>query len=191
MESSRRQQAQASLGYDFEKEDQRRETALAKEQERVDRQKAKRQKMLNSSSYRAMETTAKWMDKYYLDPLIGLLPGGIGDLLSSVFVFPFIYFSLCVVKSIPLTLAVICNILKDMLLGMIPFFIGDIIDVFNRSYIDNLKLIVGFINDDRDVINEVNRKAFWSGVVIFIFCFLIYLMFRLVAWCASAIIGLF
>ena len=35
MESSRRQQAQADLGMDFAKEDQKREAALAKEQARM------------------------------------------------------------------------------------------------------------------------------------------------------------
>ena len=35
MESSRRQQAQADLGMDFAKEDQKREAALAKEQARA------------------------------------------------------------------------------------------------------------------------------------------------------------
>ena len=37
MGSSRRQQAQADLGMDFAKEDQKREAALAKEQARADK----------------------------------------------------------------------------------------------------------------------------------------------------------
>ena len=47
MESSRRQQAQADLGMDFAKEDQKREAALAKEQARADKKAAKREKMMN------------------------------------------------------------------------------------------------------------------------------------------------
>lgn len=39
MESSRRQQAQADLGMDFAKEDQKREAALAKEQERINKRR--------------------------------------------------------------------------------------------------------------------------------------------------------
>ena len=112
MESSRRQQAQADLGMDFAKEDQKRKAALAKEQARADKKAAKREKMMNMPSYRLMVGTAKYMDKWFLDPILGfILPAGIGDALSSVFAFPFIYYSLCVVKSIPLTLAVIFNIL--------------------------------------------------------------------------------
>ena len=131
MESSRRQQAQADLGMNFTKEDQKREAALAKEQERANKKAAKREEMMNRSSYRVMVTTAKYMDKWFLDPIIGfILPVGIGDALSSVFAFPFIYYSLCVVKSIPLTLAVIYYILMDVLIGAIPFCIGDVLDIF-------------------------------------------------------------
>ena len=183
MESSRRQQAQAGLGMDFAKEDQKRKAALAKEQARADKKAAKREKMMNMPSYRLMVGTAKYMDKYFLDPILGFfLPAGIGDVLSSVFAFPFIYYSLCVVKSIPLTLAVIYNILKDVLIGAIPFYIGDILDVFKRSYVENLKLITGYIEDDKEIINKVNEKAFWTAVVIAVLCWLIYLI---ISWAIS------
>ena len=93
---------------------------VRKEQERVAKKEAKREKMMNRSSYRIMVKTAKYMDQYYLDPLIGLIPGGVGDVLSSSLAMPFIYYSLCVVRSIPLTLAVIYNVLLDVLIGAIP-----------------------------------------------------------------------
>ena len=176
MESSRRQQAQSDLGMNFEREDLKRNAALAKEQERVEKKQAKREQMMNRSSYRMMVKTAKYMDKYYLDPLIGLIPGGVGDTISSLVALPFIYYSLCVVKSIPLTLAVIYNILMDVLIGAIPFYIGDILDVFKRSYVDNLKLITGYIEDDKEIINKVNKKAFWTAVFIVVLCWLIYVV---------------
>ena len=177
MDSSRRQQAQADLGMDFAKEDQKREAALAKERERANKKETKRQEMMNMPSYRIMVKTAKYMDKYFLDPILGfILPAGIGDALSSVFAFPFIYYSLCVVKSVPLTLAVIYNILKDVLIGAIPFYIGDVLDVFKRSYIDNLKLITGYIEDDKDIIHKVQKKAFWTAVLIVVLCWLIYVV---------------
>lgn len=177
MESSRRQQAQADLGMNFASEDQKREAALAKEKERAARKEAKRQEMMSMPSYRLMANTAKYMDKYFLDPILGfILPAGIGDALSSVFAFPFIYYSLCVVKSIPLTLAVIYNILMDVLIGAIPFYIGDVLDVFKRSYIANMKLITGYIEDDKEIINKVNKKAFWTAVFIVVLCWLIYIV---------------
>lgn len=177
MESSRRQQAQADLGMNFASEDQKRETALAKEKERAAKKEAKRQEMMSMPSYRLMANTAKYMDKWFLDPILGfILPAGIGDALSSVFAFPFIYYSLCVVKSIPLTLAVIYNILMDVLIGAIPFCIGDVLDVFKRSYIDNLKLITGYIEDDKEIISKVQKKAFWTAVFIVVLCWLIYVV---------------
>ncbi len=177
MESSRRQQAQADLGMNFAKEDQKREAALAKEKERADKKEAKRQEMMNMPSYRIMVKTSKYMDKYFLDPILGfILPAGIGDTISSVFAFPFVYYSLCVVKSVPLTLAVIFNILKDVLIGAIPFYIGDLLDVFKRSYVENLRLITGYIEDDKEIINKVNKKAFWTAVFIVVLCWLIYVV---------------
>ena len=177
MESSRRQQAQADLGMNFAKEDQKREAALAKEQERAAKKEAKRQEMMNMPSYRIMVKTSKYMDKYFLDPILGfILPAGIGDTISSVFAFPFVYYSLCVVKSVPLTLAVIFNILKDVLIGAIPFYIGDLLDVFKCSYVENLRLITGYIEDDKEIINKVNKKAFWTAVFIVVICWLIYVV---------------
>ena len=191
MTNSRRQQAQADMGMNIQREEQQREKTLAREQQRQSEKEAKREELMNTAAYRVMDMTAKYMDKYFLDPLIGLLPGGVGDVLSSFLALPFIYFALVRVKSIPLTLAVICNILKDALLGSLPFFIGDIIDVFNRSYISNLKLITGYVNDDRAVIREVNRKAFWSAVLIVVLCVLIYFVVKWTIELADWFISLF
>ena len=94
---------------------------------------SRRSELAHDESYRTLEKIARVMDDYYIDPLLGLLPVGIGDMISSIVVIPFIYTSLVRLKSIPLTLAVLFNILKDILLGMLPFFIGDVIDVFYKS----------------------------------------------------------
>ena len=190
METSRRQQAQNDLGLNFEKEDLKREAALAKEQERAAKKEAKRQEMMNRSAYRMMGKTATYMDKYYLDPIIGLIPGGIGDTISSLVALLFIYYSLCVVKSIPLTLAVIYNILKDVMLGAIPV-IGNVFDIFKRSYVDNLKLITGYIEDDKEIISKVRKKAFATAVFIAIICFLIYLMVLAAMAVAKFVFSLF
>lgn len=191
MANSRRQQTQADMGMNFEREDRQRETALAKEQERQAEKEAKREALMSTTSYRIMDKTARYMDKYFLDPIIGLIPGGVGDVLSSFLAIPFIYFALVQVKSIPLTLAVICNVLKDALLGSIPFFIGDIIDVFNRSYVANLRLITGYVNDDKSVIHEVNRKATWSAIFIVILCVLIYFIVKWAIELGNWIVSLF
>ena len=64
----------------------------------------------------------------------------------------------------------------DLLIGAIPFYIGDVLDVFKRSYVENLKLITGYIEDDKEIINKVNKKAFWTAVFIVVLCWLIYVV---------------
>lgn len=161
-----------------EREESERQKTLQRERRRQESKEVKREALLSSPSYWMMDKTAKYMDRYFLDAIIGFFVPGIGDVLTGGLALPFIYFSLFRVRSIPLTLAVIHNTLKDVLLGLIPFYIGDIIDVFHRSYVTNLELITGYVNDDRDVIDEVNRTAFWSAIVIVILCVIIYYMVK-------------
>ena len=101
------------------------------------------------------------------------------------------YYSLFILRSIPLTLAIIANTLKDVVIGMIPFLIGDILDVFKKSYIENLDLINGYINDDKKIISEINRKAILSGIVIIVLFIIIYFIFKFILWSSSEIIDIF
>lgn len=180
MEYSRRQQTLNDLGTDLGKNGQKQEWTDGNEKVTAEEREAKRQEMMEKRSYRVMAKTAKVMDKYFLDPILGfILPAGIGDTLSSVFALPSIYYSLCVVKSVPLTLAVVYNILTDVLIGALPFNIGDVLDVFKRSYIENLKLITGYIEDNKEIVSKVNRKAFLTAVLIVILCLLIYVVISL------------
>lgn len=192
LQSNRRRQAQRELGLTDEHEQAQLERALHQEEERQRKKELRRMEIEESSAYQATQTIAKWMDKYFLDPILGfILPAGMGDTLTSIFVIPYIYVAACKVRSFPLTLAVIFNVLRDVALGLIPFCIGDIIDTFNRSYVQNARLIVGFVEDDKSIIEEVNRKAFWTGVLILIFCAIIYLLVRLAIQVGSWIGSLF
>ena len=138
-------------------------------------------------NYMLIYNIAKYMDKYCLDPIIGfLIPGG-GDILTSVMTVPYISVAAFTIRSLPLTLAVIYNMLIDMLIGSIPFFIGDICDVFHRSYSKNYELIVGFVEGDEYVIDAVNEKAVKTGIFIIVLCVLIYLMMTLVISAVSGI----
>lgn len=192
LQSNRRRQAQRELGLTDEHEQAQLERALHQEEERQRKKELRRMEIEESSAYQATQTIAKWMDKYFIDPILGfILPAGMGDTLTSIFVIPYIYVAACKVRSLPLTLAVIFNVLRDVALGLIPFCIGDIIDTFNRSYVQNARLIVGFVEDDKSIIEEVNRKAFWTGVLILIFCAIIYLLVRLAIQVGSWIGSLF
>lgn len=135
----------------------------------------RRQNLMSNKAYRIMTILTRYLDRYYLDAIIGLIPGW-GDVVALVSVLPFVYFSLFVVKSIPLTLAVLNNALRDVLLGMIPFFIGDVIDIFHCANTKNLNMIQGFVDGDETIIKQVNRRAFQSVVVLLLLLLLIVLM---------------
>lgn len=191
---TRRKEVESKLGFAGTIEQKSLTDSIERENKRLEAKQRKREEMLNSSSYRLIDGIATAMDKYFLDPLIGLIPG-VGDLLTSIFVLPFINVSLFKIKSIPLTLAILFNMMKDALLGMIPFWIGNIIDIFNRSFIENMRLIKGFIDDDKEIISKVNRNAFWMAILIVLFGFLIYWLLSLVikagSWLLSFVGNLF
>ena len=130
---------------------------------------------MDNKVYQTMNDITRYMDRYYLDAIIGIIPGW-GDMTTILCVVPFIYFSTRVIKSIPLTLAIINNALRDVLLGMIPFFIGDVIDVFHRANTKNMAMIQGFVDGNVTVTKEVNQKAIQSAVILIILLILIALM---------------
>ena len=118
--SGRRQQIHQDLNLTSESEQHEIEKSVRKEEERAQRKLERQLEIEESASYRLIKGIATLMDKYFLDPILGLLPG-VGDALGTIFVLPFIYVSLFKIHSIPLTLAVIYNALVDAALGMIPF----------------------------------------------------------------------
>lgn len=129
----------------------------------------------NSVSYKLVHAIALWMDRRLLDPLIGLVLPGFGDALTSVFAVPYLYLSIVKLKSIPLTLAIVCNILLDVLIGIIPY-IGVVGDVFKRAFTRNAALIKGYVEGDRAIMQEIDRKAVGMAFLIVILCGLIYAM---------------
>lgn len=143
---------------------------------KAEKRDRRRQRLMDNKVYQAMGNLTKYMDRYYLDALFGLMPGW-GDLITVLSAIPFIYFSAKVIKSIPLTLAVINNSLRDVLLGMIPFFVGDIIDIFHRANTQNMKMVQGFVDGDETIIKDVNKKATQSAIVLVVMILLIILMF--------------
>ena len=113
--------------------------------------------------------------------------GGVGDAVSGVFCLVHIYISLFKLHSIPLTLAILCNTLRDIFLGMLPFFVGDVIDFFHKANSKNMALIEGFVNQDQKIIQEVNRKALYSLLVIVALTIGIILMVSVLIWIAKTI----
>ena len=140
-----------------------------------EKRQLQRQRLMDNRAHQTMQGLARYMDRYYLGALIGVIPGW-GDAIALVCVLPFVYFSSRVIKSIPLTLAVLNNALRDVLLGMIPFFVGDIIDIFHRANTQNMQMIQGFVDGDEAVIKQVNQRAWQSAIVLFVLLILIALM---------------
>ena len=146
-----------------------------KKSDRTERLKA-------SFSYRLMQKVARYMDQYDLDGVAGLVPGGIGDIVTSLFALVHIYFCMFRLRSIPLTLAIINNVMRDVLMGMLPFFIGGVIDFLNKAHTKNMKLIDGYINDDPAVVQAVRRKAWQSAAALVVLISAIVGMVWLLAW---------
>jgi len=142
----------------------------------------------NSVSYKLVHAIALWMDRRLLDPLIGLVLPGFGDALTSVLAVPYLYLSIVKLKSIPLTLAIVCNILLDVLIGIIPY-IGVVGDVFKRAFTRNAAMIKGYVEGDRAIMQEIDRKAVGMAFLIVILCGLIYAMVlaavKIVEWAGS------
>lgn len=142
----------------------------------------------NSVSYKLVHAIALWMDRRLLDPLIGLVLPGFGDALTSVLAVPYLYLSIVKLKSIPLTLAIVCNILLDVLIGIIPY-IGVVGDVFKRAFTRNAALIKGYVEGDKAIMQEIDRKAVGMAFLIVILCGLIYAMVlaavKIVEWAGS------
>ena len=146
---------------------------------------------IDSRFYRTLQRIARWMDTYYLDPILGfLLPAGLGDFASALMALPFIVFSLFVAKSIPLTLAIINHTLWDILIGLIPFFVGDVLDVVSRPYRRNLQLIEGYLTGDKSTIRHLQKHVAITLFAIFLCCTLIYFMFKAVLWFGEWVVGL-
>lgn len=140
-----------------------------------EKRQLQRKRLMDNKAYQAMDSLTHYMDRYYLDALIGLIPGW-GDAIALISVLPFVYFSMRVIRSVPLTLAVLNNALRDVLMGMIPFFVGDVIDIFHRANIQNMEMIKGFVDGDETIIRQVNRRAWQSAAVLVVLLLLIGLM---------------
>ncbi len=89
---------------------------------------------------RAAHTLSRWLDDRFLDPLIGLVLPGAGDLVSSSLGFYIV--GLAVKKGLgPATIArMLLNLAVDALIGAVPF-LGDVFDVFHKANKKNLQLL--------------------------------------------------
>lgn len=155
----------------------------AERQQRIEELKSK------STSYQLIKA-AKALDTWYIDPILGLIMPGLGDLIAGIAGIPALYFALFKMRSLPLALAVIYNLMIDMLIGLVPF-LGDFADaLFSRANKKNFELIVGYVEGDETVISRVRKNAALMFVAILILGVLIYWLYSAVAGLVSWIINL-
>ena len=133
---------------------------------------------------------AKRYDDWFLDPIVGFVLPGFGDILSSITTLPAIYVAMFKVKSIKLTIAIFYVMMLDMLVGFIPF-LGDIVDAFHKSNSIACRYIVGYVEDDEETKNEIDKKAFWGVIVLAIIGFILYAFYALIMSIYDWISGLF
>lgn len=131
-----------------------------------------------------MRKITRWMDRLYLDGVIGLLPFGIGDAIGALFSIIYLYFAACQIRSWALTLAILNNTLRDVLFGLLPFFVGNVIDFFHKSNVQNMLLIDGFLNHDKIIVQEVHRKARQTAAISILLLLTITAMVWLLVWLA-------
>lgn len=189
--SRRRQRVEDSIEVISTRQYAAMDRAAEQEVARQEKKNRRREEIEMSSSYSMIKGIKIILDDWYVDGIVGLvIPGGIGDALSGSLSLPYLYISMFKVRSFSLTLAILYNMLLDVILGMIPFFVGDVIDFFNKSFKRNYRLIVGFVEDDQETIRQVKRKSVYFFFMILIFIGLIYLLFVLGAMLINWIRGL-
>ncbi len=146
--------------------------------------------MRGDSEFKLLKGIYTVMDKFFLDPIIGfIIPGG-GDIITSVMTVPFIFTAVFKLRSVPLTLSVIYNALIDGLLGLFPV-IGDFVDVCYRSYKKSYYQIVGYVEDDEETLSEINGNALKTCILITVLCVVIRLVVLLLAGIFAWFKGLF
>lgn len=126
-------------------------------------------------------TVARWMDRYGLDPLIGLIPG-VGDVIGAGFGL----YIVSIAARRGLSKAVIARMLLhlafDMVVGAIPV-VGDVADFVYKANQKNLELLEDRIDEPRDGMSSAVDWAYLFGAlaaVIGLFALAIYGLVRVV-----------
>ena len=151
--------------------------------------KEKRQEMERYWEYKTLMWSDKYLDRFGIDALISMIPYA-GGLISSLFMIPPLRIAAGKVKSLPLTLAVLYNYLMDALVGFVPFA-GPVLDFFFRANSRSAKLVVGFIEDDWEIIKEVRRKSVFFAIAIVLLIALVVLAVKYFGMALSWLLSLF
>lgn len=147
----------------------------------------------HSRSFRLGKQIQKYLDDYYLDGILGFIPV-VGNLVSHGFNIVYIYLALVKLRSKRLTLIIIFNGLKDLVLGLIPV-LGTVLDFFYKSNKRNFELIEQFAAGNPQTIRQVNQQAMMAGLGIVVLFVAMYWLIKwgwwLLMWLVNGAMGLF
>ncbi|MFV0522827.1 MAG: DUF4112 domain-containing protein [Mangrovibacterium sp.] len=149
-----------------------------------------RRRLNESKVYALIKHLKQYLDDYYIDGIMGVAAPFVGDMLGALISMPFVYVAACKIRSLPLSLAILFNIVVDLVLGSIPI-LGMLIDFFYRSNTKNLHLIMGYVEQDEQMIKEVRTKAWGFGVGLLLLIAIFVLCFHLILSGIHWFIGLF
>lgn len=135
-------------------------------------------KLSRSTAYKYVWIAKKY-DDWFLDPIVGFFLPAFGDILSSAAILPAFYIALTKIRSIKLAFAILIIGAIDMLVGAIPA-VGDIVDAFYKANKKAARWIVGYVEKDPYVKEEVNQTVIWGSIGLVILIGLIYLCFSLI-----------
>ena len=164
---SRREKAKEEHDFTTKEEQSSIDESIESEKIRSEEKERKRKILETEFSYKIVRLFAKLMDEWCIDPILGLVFPGVGDTISLFMSIPYLYVSIFKIKSYALTVVILKNILFDYLISIIPVA-GDILDFFVRSYIANYKLIVGYVEDDKETIRKVKKSAAYATITVLI-----------------------
>ena len=144
------------------------------------RKEQRLQTITHSKSYFWAKKLKTWLDDYYLDGVVSLIPI-VGDILTQLFNFVFVYISVFKIRSARLTIVILFYSLLDIMIGLIPY-VGAVFDFFYKSFDKNLTLIDKFVQQDIPTIKRVNTLTFWALIGIFILLIVIFVLIYWVWW---------
>ncbi len=87
-----------------------------------------------------VERVAHWMDRRYLDPVIGFFLPGVGDALGAVIGLYGVYLARKLGYPKVILARMMINLGLDSLVGAVPI-LGAVFDVFHKAHLRNLKLL--------------------------------------------------
>lgn len=133
--------------------------------------------LMNSTAFNLVYYAKKY-DDWFLDPIVGMIIPGVGDIISSLAVLPSMYVAIFKVKSFKLSLAIFYITVLDILCGIIPG-LGDIVDAFYKSNKKAARWIVGYLEGDDETISQINKSAAWGSVMLVIIGVLIWVLYEI------------